>query len=51
MKVYDVQKGATSLDGLRPSTRPDQDPQPGPNEVPISVRAASLNYRDQSAAL
>ena len=45
MKVYEVQKGATSLDGLRPAERPD--PQPGPREVFIRVHATSLNYRDQ----
>ena len=45
MKVYEVQAGATSLDGLRPAERPG--PQPGPREVLIRVRATSLNYRDQ----
>jgi NADPH:quinone reductase-like Zn-dependent oxidoreductase len=45
MKVYEVQKGATSIDGLRPAERPD--PQPGPREVLIRIRATSLNYRDQ----
>jgi NADPH:quinone reductase-like Zn-dependent oxidoreductase len=45
MKVYEVQKGATTLDGLRPSERPD--PQPGAGEILIRVRATSLNYRDQ----
>ncbi|MGA2213051.1 MAG: NAD(P)-dependent alcohol dehydrogenase [Bryobacteraceae bacterium] len=45
MKVYELQKGATSLDGLVQAERPD--PQPGPREVAIRVRATSLNYRDQ----
>jgi NADPH:quinone reductase-like Zn-dependent oxidoreductase len=45
MKVYVVEKGATSLDGLRPAERPE--PKPGPREVLIRVRATSLNYRDQ----
>jgi len=45
MKVYELQKGATSLDGLVEAERPD--PRPGPREIVIRVRAASLNYRDQ----
>jgi NADPH:quinone reductase-like Zn-dependent oxidoreductase len=45
MKIYEIQKGATSLDGLRPAERPD--PQPGPLEVLIRVHATALNYRDQ----
>jgi NADPH:quinone reductase-like Zn-dependent oxidoreductase len=44
MKVYEVQPGCTSLECLRPGARPD--PQPGPREVLIRIRAASLNYRD-----
>lgn len=45
MKVYEVQKGATGLDGLRAAERPD--PRPGWHQVVIRVRATSLNYRDQ----
>jgi len=45
MKVYEIQKGSTSLDGLRRAERPD--PQPGAHEVLVRIRATALNYRDQ----
>jgi NADPH:quinone reductase-like Zn-dependent oxidoreductase len=45
MKIYELQKGATSLDGLVQAERPD--PKPGPREIVIRVRATSLNFRDQ----
>ena len=45
MRVYEVQKGATSLDGLRLGERPE--PKPDWHQVLIRVRATSLNYRDQ----
>jgi NADPH:quinone reductase-like Zn-dependent oxidoreductase len=44
MKVYEVIKGCTTLEGLRKAERPE--PKPGPREVLIRVRATSLNYRD-----
>jgi len=44
MRAYEVLAGSTTLDGLRLSER--DLPQPGPREVLIRVRAASLNYRD-----
>jgi NADPH:quinone reductase-like Zn-dependent oxidoreductase len=45
MKIYELQKGATSLDGLVQGERPE--PKPGPREIVIRVRATSLNFRDQ----
>ena len=44
MKVYEVQKGSTTLEGLRRAERPE--PKPGPCDVLIRVRATSLNFRD-----
>jgi NADPH:quinone reductase-like Zn-dependent oxidoreductase len=44
MRVYEVQTGSTGIDGLRRAERPD--PQPGPHDVVIRIRATSLNYRD-----
>lgn len=43
MKVFQIE-GSWSRDHLRLSTRAD--PQPGPGEVRIGMRAAALNYRD-----
>lgn len=49
MKVYEVRKGSTSLDGLRLSERPE--PQPGPHQVLIRIHATSLNYRDHMVVM
>src|SRR5450631_638809 len=49
MRVYEIAKGSTSLEGLRQTDRPD--PQPGAHEVLIRVRATSLNFRDQAIIL
>ena len=48
MKVVEIQKGSQSFDGLQESERPV--PEPGPGQVLVRLRAASLNYRDLAIA-
>lgn len=43
MKVFEIQ-GSFGLDHLRLTERPE--PEPGPGQVLLGLRAASLNYRD-----
>ena len=43
MKVFQVE-GQWTRDNLRLSSHPD--PQPGPGEVRVALRAAARNYRD-----
>lgn len=43
MRVYEIQ-GSFGLDNLRPAERPE--PEPGPGELLLAVRAVSLNRRD-----
>jgi NADPH:quinone reductase-like Zn-dependent oxidoreductase len=45
MKVWQISKGATSLDDFKMVERPK--PVPGAGEVLVRVRACSLNYRDR----
>ena len=46
MKVYEIPAGGRGIDALRQVERPD--PEPGPGQVLVRMRAASLNYRDQA---
>src|SRR3954471_2942565 len=49
MRAYIVPAGCKTSDQLQIIERPD--PAPGPSQVLVRVRAASLNYRDQAVAL
>jgi NADPH:quinone reductase-like Zn-dependent oxidoreductase len=49
MRAYEIAAGSTSLDGLRRSDRPD--PQAGPSQVLVRMKAAALNFRDLAIAL
>ena len=44
MKAYVIRKGCSSLDDVVPAERPQ--PEPGPDEILVRMRAASINYRD-----
>lgn len=48
VQAWRLAKGATSIEALRLDDLPD--PQPGPCEVLVRVRACSINYRDQLIA-
>jgi NADPH:quinone reductase-like Zn-dependent oxidoreductase len=49
MRAYVVPAGCRDSSGIRCVERPD--PTPGPGQVLVRIRAASLNYKDQAVAL
>jgi NADPH:quinone reductase-like Zn-dependent oxidoreductase len=46
MRVYEIQKGCQSVEGLAEAARPQPVPEAG--QILVRMRAASLNYRDQA---
>src|SRR5215472_3871153 len=49
MKVYEVQPGSNTLDGLKRGERPE--PKPDWHQLLVRVRATSINYRDRAVLL
>lgn len=44
MRAYEIAPGSTGIDGVFMVQR--DDPSPGPEDIVVRVRAASINYRD-----